>query len=170
MACFIHSVCTGKSRAAGQGSENSHIPYGMGGRNRTHVGNCLFHQQKYQRGLLDQSPHFWQDGHKQRKEYLLWVKPTGFPTGRSVTEVQGSEGCSYSSKCCSWYEGRRSSYLLFKYRQGACGAITSVHNARGAGPSWPLDVQHNPPHPKCQTAASGSPWIPVEKSPCVMSF
>lgn len=53
MASLIHSVCTGKSRAAGQDSENSHIPYGMGGRNRTHVGNCLFHQQKYQRGLLD---------------------------------------------------------------------------------------------------------------------
>lgn len=50
------------------------------------------------------------------------------------------------------------------------GPSPQWHNARGAGPSWPLDVQHNPPHPKCQTAASGSPWIPVEKSACVMSF
>lgn len=48
MACLMHSVCTGKSRANGQISENSSNVPRMGGRNRARVGNCLFHQQKYQ--------------------------------------------------------------------------------------------------------------------------
>lgn len=54
MACFMRSVCTGKSRANGQRSENSsNVPMSQDGRNRAHIGNCLFHQQKYQGGMLD---------------------------------------------------------------------------------------------------------------------
>lgn len=30
-----------------------HPSFRMGGRKRAHVGNCLFHQQKHQRGVLD---------------------------------------------------------------------------------------------------------------------
>lgn len=56
MACFMQSVCTGKSRANGQSSENSNNAPRMGGGNRAHVGNCLFHEQRYQRGMVDQSP------------------------------------------------------------------------------------------------------------------
>lgn len=56
MACFLQSVCTGKSRANGQSSENSSNAPRMGRGNRAHVGNCLFHEQRYQRGMLDWSP------------------------------------------------------------------------------------------------------------------
>lgn len=97
---------------------------------------------------------------------MRWAKPSGSLAGWSVTEVQGSDGCSYISNYHSWYEGRRSSYLLFKYRQGACGVIVSTHNKWGSSLGWPLDVRQSLPHHKRQTAASVSPWIFTEKSPC----
>lgn len=87
-------------------------------------------------------------------------------SGRSVTEVQGSEGCSYISNHCSWYEGRRSSYLLFKYREGACRVIIFMHNKPGSSLGWPLDRRPSSSHHNCQTAAPVSPAVFTQKRPC----
>lgn len=97
---------------------------------------------------------------------MPWAKPSCSLSGWSVTEVQGSEGCSYISNHCSWYEGRRSSYLLFKYREGACRVIISMHNKSGSSLGWPLDGWPSSSHHNCQTAALVSPAVFTQKRPC----
>lgn len=166
MACFIHSVCTGKSRANRQSSENSsNVPMPQDGRKKQ--GTCW---------KLPLPPAKVPGG-------VCWTSP---PVSGRTAISRGRNSCcgpnpqvfllaDLSQKSKDQRAAPTSASAAPGMRGGEAHICCLNTDREHVGPPQhtgvrsQLDVQHSPPHPKGQTAASGRPWIFIKKRPCVMS-